>query len=237
MTYLAAIQAIIAQMKPSPPNFIFEKMDQANIKVDALTPTKPVVIYVADVKGKVGGVSRMQESQMFTMFFMYKSEFEHDEMIHNAPLRAKAKELGKQFIKLMIASNNFEPFSDPNFEDIPERIFDANYCGVYFIIDAKMQPGECLSPAWTEVLTATPAAAQGITKLAQTVLYTVGGNTDWAVTSNQSWCVPTPATGFEEGIITATIAANTTTVARTAILTITGVNVGSTLTRTINQAG
>jgi len=236
MTYLAAIQSIITSMKPSPPNFIYERQDFANIKVDALSPVRPVVVYVQDYLGSLLVNRDMRESQTMTIAFLYKTEFEMDEMVQNAPLRNKAKELAKQFIKLMVLSNLFQ-ITNVRYSLVFDRYFDSAYVGVALQIDAQLQPGECITPSWTESLTVTPSAAQNIAKTSNVLSYVVGGNTDWAVTSNQAWCVVTPASGFEEGTITATISANTSGVSRTAILTITCIGAGNTLTRTIIQAG
>lgn len=236
MTFLSAIQALIALMKPSPPNFIYERQDFANIKVDALSPVKPVVVYVQDYSGSFGGSNMITETQNLTIAFLYKTEFEMDEMVQNAPLRAKAMLLAKQFYKLMVASNYFQPLPDARYTLVFDRYFDAAYVGIALTIDAKLQPGECYAPIWTGILGVTPTAAQSVVAAGGIVTYSVTGNTDWTVTSNQSWAVVGTASGFEEGSSIITVAANATGIARSATITFAGVGVTS-LTRTINQAG
>lgn len=63
---------------------------------------------------------------------------------------------------------------------------------------------------------------------------TVSSNESWTATSDQSWCTVSPSSGSNDGTITITVAANTSS-ARTANVTIKGTNSGDSVNIIVSQ--
>lgn len=83
-------------------------------------------------------------------------------------------------------------------------------------------------------LVVTPAT-QSVAAAGGSTTLSVSSNVTWAATDNQSWLTLSPASGVNNGTITATFSANTSSSNRTATITVTGG--GFTRTATIVQGG
>ena len=237
MTILQAVQTIVAAMQPEAPQFFHEKRQMANVFLDNPASTKkPVIIYVADYSGEIGGENMVQESQSFVVEFLYHVTLEDSELLTTAAIRAKAKELAIQFYKRLVMSDLFEYPGTAIYSMVNENLYDANYIGIALEFrNAKMQPGTCYTPYWTGSMTVTPSAAQSLTEAGGSVAYAVTSNTILTITCPESWVSISPGTGFEDEAVVVTVAENTTGVARSATITFAGTGVTS-ATRIINQS-
>ena len=67
--------------------------------------------------------------------------------------------------------------------------------------------------------------------------FSVKSNTDWTVSSNESWCIINQSSGSENENVSVSISANLTTSQRTAIITINGSDVSSATFTVIQESG
>jgi hypothetical protein len=87
----------------------------------------------------------------------------------------------------------------------------------------------------TSFLTATPTS-YNVAKESGSKEFTITSNTDWQVSSNQTWCTLSANAGKGNGSITATFTENKEVPQRSATITFTGTDVAS-QTATLTQAG
>ena len=81
-------------------------------------------------------------------------------------------------------------------------------------------------------LTAAPASLASMKADGESRDITVTSNTDWTVTSSEAWCIPSVNDGKGNSVVSITVGRNTTTVQRTATLTIAAKN-APTITKTV----
>lgn len=103
-------------------------------------------------------------------------------------------------------------------------------------LDASMYvlPTVCPTSAPSYNLTVNPTSLS-YTAAGESKTVAVTSNTSWTATSSASWLTVSPASGSNNGTITAVAAANTTSSQRTATITVTGS--GITRTISVTQAG
>lgn len=87
----------------------------------------------------------------------------------------------------------------------------------------------------TYTLSVSPATLE-FTYMSGTKDISITSNDSWTVSSNQSWCTVSPASGSKDGTVKITVSANESTSARSATVTITGANSGS-KTISVTQSG
>ena len=87
----------------------------------------------------------------------------------------------------------------------------------------------------TYTLSVSPATLE-FTYTSGTKDISITSNDSWTVSSNQSWCTVSPASGSKDGTVKITVSANESTSARSATVTITGANSGS-KTISVTQSG
>ena len=102
-------------------------------------------------------------------------------------------------------------------------------------VAAAFLPHICPSDAPSNNLTVSPSSLS-YTAAGESKTVTVTSNTSWTATSSAGWLTVSPASGSNNGTITAVAAANTSTSQRTATITVSGTGVSS-QTISVTQAG
>ena len=82
-------------------------------------------------------------------------------------------------------------------------------------------------------LTASPASLTSMKADGDRRDITIASNTDWTITSSETWCVPSVSDGKGNGVVSVTVGSNPTTSQRSATLTLAAKNAPS-VKRTIN---
>jgi hypothetical protein len=77
---------------------------------------------------------------------------------------------------------------------------------------------------------------QNVTAAAGSTTFTISSNTSWTITDNATWLTVNPTSGSNDGTITATYTANSSTTARTATITVSGTGVSDQQV-TVTQSG
>ena len=157
-TYLADIMTVVGKMKPTPPNFIYEEKDWANIMIDGIHNGLPVICFYHNYDFRLGGKYEDQETQNFMIEFLYKTDFQASELLKNAAIMEKCKVMADQFWKLFINEHKWEITEQEEAVGIMvnENRYDGNYIGVGLQISGKKQAGTCYSDIWTGSLVVTP---------------------------------------------------------------------------------
>jgi pimeloyl-ACP methyl ester carboxylesterase len=144
-------------------------------------------------------------------------------------------------IKLFNSSNTqigiSENSSNSN-ESINQTLTAGTYCVQIYGYSGVYSTSQCytlkVSGSTANTLSVSPTS-KNVTSTSGSEVFSVSSNLSWTATDNASWLTLSPSSGMNNGTITATFSANSSTSSRTATITVTGG--GITQTVSLVQAG
>ena len=105
---------------------------------------------------------------------------------------------------------------------------------LYTVEDGELSPIDVPDPVWTLALSTSSLIVEYTTGEQK---INVTSNDDWTASSDQSWCSVYPTSGSNSGALNISVSENTTSDARSAKVTVTGINSGMKAVLNVTQKG